>query len=106
MPKMRWTDDGHRKTHRCRNPAPFSTSFSHGCRMRRRSTLRIFWVSRHSPSPCVFSGNESLLPPSHHHPTPANLPLLRPFLFPCHPLCPIARIRPTSTSTLPPIQSP
>src|SRR6266478_7838221 len=47
-----------------------------------------------------------VLPASHDHPPPANLPLLRPFLFPGHPLCPVALIRPTSTPTLPSIPSP
>ena len=106
LSSMCWPHGDHRTAHSRRNPAPFSTSSSHGRRMRRPSTLRIFWGSRHSPFPCVFSGNKSLLLASHDHPAPVNLPLLRPFFFPCHPLCPLAQIRPTSTPFPPASQSP
>jgi putative transposase len=34
-PKVRRTDGGHRTTHRCSNPTPFSTTVDHDCSMKR-----------------------------------------------------------------------
>ena len=48
--KMRWTDDGHRKTHRCRNPTSFSSHPGHRGRMKRLSTTRNLCVCQRAQS--------------------------------------------------------
>jgi len=65
MPKMRWTDVGHRKTHRCRNPTSFSSRHGHRGRMKRLSAATNLCVCQraqslrawpsHKPSPSTFS---------------------------------------------------
>jgi len=50
MPKMRWTDDGHRKTHCCRNPTSFSPRPGHRGRMKRLSTTRNLCVCQRAQS--------------------------------------------------------
>jgi hypothetical protein len=60
---MRWTDEDHRKTQRCRNPTSFATA-SDGCGMTRLARTRIPSVLRHAPNFCTLLPNGSLLPPS------------------------------------------
>ena len=63
LPNMRWTDEGHRKAQRCRNPTSFSTA-ADGCGMTRLARTRIPCVLRHPPNFCALLPNRSLLPPS------------------------------------------
>src|SRR5258707_15846915 len=60
---MRWTDEGHRKTHRCRNPTSFSTT-DQRCGMRLLSPTRKLCVLPGAPYLCGSPSNRSLLPPS------------------------------------------
>jgi hypothetical protein len=52
--QMRWTDEGHRKTHCCRDPTSFSSRPGHCCRMKRLSTTRNFCVRQHPQSLCAL----------------------------------------------------
>ena len=70
-----------------RNPTPFSTSSGHGCRMRRPSTSRMFWVSRHlrpSASSRAINLFFSLLTVIHCQPTCLSHNRSS---SPCRPLC-------------------
>src|SRR5260370_12629970 len=60
---MRWTDEGHRKTHRCRNPTSFSAT-DQLCGMRLLSPTRKLWVLPGAAHLCASPSNRSLLPPS------------------------------------------
>ena len=60
---MWWTDEGHRKTHRCRNPTSFSTT-DRLCGMRLLSPTRKLWVLPGAAHLCASPSNRSLLPPS------------------------------------------
>src|SRR6266853_634696 len=60
---MWWTDEGHRKAHRCRNPTSFSTT-DQLCRMRLLSPTRELWVLPDAPHFSASPSNRSLLPPS------------------------------------------
>ncbi len=48
--EMRWTHDGHRKTHRCRHPTSFSARPDHRGRMKPLSTTRNLCVCRRAQS--------------------------------------------------------
>ena len=62
MPKMRWTDDGHRKTHRCRNPTSFSSRPGHRSRMKRLSATRNLCACQRAQSlRALHSANRTLL---------------------------------------------
>jgi len=52
--QMRWTDDGHRKTHRCRNPTSFSSRPRHRGRMKRLSTTRNLCVCQRGSVLCAW----------------------------------------------------
>src|SRR6266849_5911231 len=56
---MRWTDEGHRKTHRCRNPTSFSTT-DQRCGMRLLSPTRKLCVLPGAPYLCGSPSNRSL----------------------------------------------
>jgi hypothetical protein len=60
LPEMRWTDEGHRKAHRCRNPTSFS-SYGHGCGMKRLSLTRNFPASINAPDFYALRPHKSLL---------------------------------------------
>src|ERR1700730_9830450 len=60
---MRWTDEGHGKAHRCRNPTSFSTT-DQLCGMRLLSPTRKLCVLPGAPHLCASPSNRSLLPPS------------------------------------------
>jgi hypothetical protein len=60
---MRWTDEGHRKAHRCRNPTSFSTS-GHGRGMKRLSLTPNFLASPNAPHFSASPSIKSLLPAS------------------------------------------
>src|ERR1700692_3831898 len=60
---MRWTDEGHRKTHRCRDPTSFSTT-DQLCGMRLLSPTRKLCVLPGAAHCCASPSNRSLLPPS------------------------------------------
>src|SRR6266446_1303790 len=57
---MRWTDEGHRKAHRCRNPTSFSTT-DQLCGMRLLSPTRKLCVLPGAPYLCAPPSNQSLL---------------------------------------------
>src|ERR1700730_888087 len=58
---MRWTDDGHRKTHCCRDPTSFSSRPGHRGRMKRLCTTRnLCGVSALSLSAPGHSANHAL----------------------------------------------
>jgi hypothetical protein len=63
LPKMRCTDDGHRKTHCCRDPTSFSSRPGHCCRMNDSLPHQTFaCVSSLSLSlPCRFTNHVLLL---------------------------------------------
>ena len=104
LPPMRWAHDSHRTIHGCRNATPLSPP-GHGCRMRRRSTSRIRWVSRHSQSCCVFSGNTSVLLTLHAVSTISQLASRsRDSLCSCHPFA-LRCADPATVSTAPSIHS-
>src|ERR1700692_4160376 len=100
---MRWTDEGHRKTHRCRNPTSFSTT-DQRCGMRLLSPTRKLCVLPGAAHLCASPSNRSLLLPSSttvfailfHH---SQFPRAR-----CHVSCPAARSRHGLTPLLPTIE--
>src|SRR5258708_22171232 len=57
---MRWTDEGHRKAHRCRNSTSFSTT-DQRCGMRLLSPTRKLCVLPAAPHLCALPSNQSLL---------------------------------------------
>src|SRR5260370_12588110 len=95
---MRWTDEGHRKAHRCRNPTSFSTT-DQLCGMRLLSPTRKLWVLPGAAHLCASPLNRSLLPPSSTTVSailfrrsqfrPARCPVPCPAAQPPHPLTPL-----------------
>src|SRR5215469_8219872 len=73
LPQVWRPDEGHRATHRCRNPTPFSTT-THGCSMNKFSRIRIFLAPRYAPDYCASASSKSFL--LHHQlrsPSPFSL---------------------------------
>src|SRR5208283_1399501 len=60
---MRWTDEGHRKAHRCRNPTSFSTT-DQRCGMTLLSPTRKLSVLPGAAYLCASPSNRFLLPAS------------------------------------------
>src|ERR1019366_1918643 len=104
MPKMRWTDDGHRKTHRCRNPTSFSSHSSHRGRMKRLSTTRNLCVCQRAQSLCALPFHKPRLSVF------SSLVFVRVLRFRglsipwCRLPCSTAQLRRTSTPHLPSIE--
>src|SRR5258708_12611327 len=102
---MRWTDEGHRKAHRCRNPTSFSTT-DQRCGMKLRSPTRKLCVLPGAPYLCASPSNRFLLPASS---TTVFAILFCRSQFPrarCQVSCPPAQSRHALTPLLPPIEFP
>src|ERR1700747_1893227 len=100
---MRWTDEGHRKAHRCRNSTSFSTT-DQLCGMKPLSPTRKLWVLPGTPHLSASPSNRSLLTPSS---TTVFKILFRRSQFPrarCHVSCPAAQSRHGLTPLLPAIE--
>src|SRR3977135_429112 len=100
---MRWTDEGHRKAHRCRNPTSFSTT-DQLCGMRLLSPTRKLWVLPGAAHLSASPSNRSLLPLSS---TTVFAILFRRSQFPrarCHVSCPAALSRHGLAPLLPTIE--
>src|SRR6267378_3267427 len=100
---MRWTDEGHRKAHRCRNSTSFSTTDQlRG--MRLLSPTRKLCVLPGAPHLCAPPSNRSLLLASS---TTVLAILFRRSQFPrarCHASCPAAQSPHELTPLLPTIE--
>src|ERR1700686_3578543 len=100
---MRWTDEGHRKAHRCRNSTSFSTT-DQLCGMRLLSPTRKLCVLPGAPHLCAPPLNQFFFPLSS---TTVFAILFRRSQFPrarCHVLCPPEQSRHGLTPLLPPIE--
>src|SRR5258707_12661107 len=100
---MRWTDEGHRKVHRCRNPTSFSTT-DQRCGMKLLSPTRKLRVLRGALHFFASPSNRFLLPASS---TTVFAILFRRSQFPrarCHVSCPAAQSRHGLTPLLPTIE--
>ena len=100
---MRWTDEGHRKDHRCRNPTSFSTT-DQRCGMRLLSPTRKLRVLRGAPHFCAAPSNRLLLPA---YSTTVFAILFRCSQFPrarCPVSCPAEQSRQGLTPLLPTIE--
>src|SRR4030095_7499998 len=89
---MRWTDEGHRKTHCCRNPTPLSTCPGHCCRMKRLSTTRNSCVRQHPQSLCALPFYKP------HLSTVSTLFLVRVWLFRYLFIPPVSSVVPSRTA--------
>src|SRR5258708_17292442 len=100
---MRWTDEGHRKVHRCRNSTSFSTT-DQLCGMRLLSPTRKLCVLPGAPHLCAPPSNQSLLLASS---TTVFAILFRRSQFPrarCPVSCPAEQSRHGLTPLLPTIE--
>src|SRR5450759_835464 len=103
---MWWTDDGHRKTHRRRDPTSFSPSPGSCCRMKPLSTTRNLCASWHARSLCALLLYKTRLP------TFFSLLSARVLLLPHFSLshgrllCSVAQLRRISIPHLPSIEFP
>jgi hypothetical protein len=80
LPKMWWTDAGHREAYCCRHPTPFSTCPGRCCGMKRLSTTRNSCVRQHAQSLCASPIYKSPLSTFSSYHFARMLHLLHPFL--------------------------
>src|SRR6267154_648841 len=100
---MRWTNEGHRKAHRCQNPTSFSTT-GQRCGMRLLSPTRKLCVLPGAAHLYASPSNRSLLPAFL---TTVFAVLFRRNQFPralCHVSCPAAQSPHGLTPLLPTIE--
>src|ERR1035438_10298714 len=104
LSQVRWTDDGDRKIHCCRNPTSFSSRHRHCCRMKRLSTARNFCVRQHAQSLCALPFYKPRLSTCPSLLLARVLRFHQLFISRCRLSCSAAQLRLISTPHLPTIE--